>query len=109
MAKKTNTKAAKPASKSEVLSRVADSTSLSRKQVASVLDGLTALIKNALGSGGPGSFVVPGLLKLKVVHKPAVPEREGINPFTGLKTMFKARPERNVVKAIALKKLKQMV
>ena len=109
MAKKTNTKAAKPASKSEVLSRVADATGLSRKQVASVLDGLAELIQNGLCTGGPGIFVVPGLLKLKVVRKPAVPEREGINPFTGAKTMFKAKPERNVVKAIALKKLKQMV
>ncbi|MBI3467388.1 MAG: HU family DNA-binding protein [Planctomycetes bacterium] len=104
-----NTKATKPASKSEVLSRVADATGLSRKQVASVLDGITELIKNGLGAGGPGIFVVPGLLKLKVVNKPAVPEREGINPFTGEKTMFKAKPARNVVKAIALKKLKQMV
>jgi nucleoid DNA-binding protein len=43
------------------------------------------------------------------VRKPATKEREGTNPFTGEKMIFKAKPARNVVKALALKKLKQMV
>ena len=109
MAKKESTKAARPASKSEVLSRLADVTGLSRKQVAAVLDGLADSISGGLGSKGPGLFVIPGLVKLKVVRKPAQPEHEGINPFTKEMTIFKAKPARNVVKAIALKKLKQMV
>jgi nucleoid DNA-binding protein len=102
-------KAAKPASKSEVLKGLADDTGLTRKQVATVLDSLAELIGNGLGKKGPGVFVIPGLVKLKVVRKPAQPEREGINPFTKEKTIFKAKPARNVVKAVALKKLKQMV
>jgi hypothetical protein len=52
---------------------------------------------------------MPGLLKIKKVHKPAVPEREGINPFTKEKMMFKAKPARNIVKITALKNLKEMV
>ena len=107
MAKKAA--AGKPASKSEVLAELASKTSLNRKQVAAVLDGLADQIGEGLGKRGSGVFVIPGLVKLKVVRKPAQPEREGINPFTGEKTTFKAKPARNVVKAIALKKLKEMV
>jgi nucleoid DNA-binding protein len=107
VAKKESVKVAKPASKSEVLSMLSDVTGLSRKQVAAVLDGLADSITGGLR--GPGLFVIPGLVKLKVVRKPAQPEREGINPFTKEKTIFKAKPARNVVKAIALKRLKQMV
>jgi len=101
--------AAKPANKSEVFSSLADQTGLSRKQVGAVFDALHDAIGKDLSKRGPGVFVIPGLLKLKVVRKPATKEREGLNPFTGEKTIFKAKPARNVVKAIALKKLKQMV
>ena len=48
-------------------------------------------------------------MKVFVVRKPATKAREGINPFTGEKTMFKAKPARNVVKVLALKNLKDMV
>ena len=99
----------KALTKSEILGSIAEKTGLSRKQVASVFDGLTGLISNSLGKKGPGIFTVPGLLKLKVVRKPATKEREGINPFTGEKAIFKAKPARNVVKALALKNLKSMV
>ena len=54
-------------------------------------------------------FNVVGLLKLKVVRKPATKERPGTNPFTGEATIFKAKPARNVVKALPLKALKDMV
>ena len=103
------TSGTKPATKSEVFSAIAASSSLSRKQVSAVFDELAGAIAQALGKKGPGVFVVPGLLKLTVVRKPATPEREGINPFTGEKTIFKAKPARNVVKVRPLKKLKQMV
>ena len=99
----------KPASKSEVFSTLAEKTGLSRKQVGAVFDALSDAIGKDLSKRGPGVFVVPGLLKLKVVRKPATKEREGLNPFTGEKMIFKAKPARNVVKAIALKRLKQMV
>ena len=99
----------KALTKSEILGSIAEKTGLSRKQVASVFDGLTGLISNSLGKKGPGIFTVPGLLKLKVVRKPATKEREGIHPLTGEETIFKAKPARNVVKALALKNLKSMV
>ena len=70
---------------------------------------LTELIGNELGKKGPGLFVVPGLLKLKVVRKPATKAKTGINPFTKEPMTYKAKPARNVVKALPLKSLKEMV
>ena len=101
--------ASKVRSKSEVYGVLANKSELTRKQVAAVFDGLTDLIKADLGKRGPGIFTVPNLMKIKVVRKPATKAREGVNPFTGERMMFKAKPARNVVKVLALKKLKAMV
>ena len=67
------------------------------------------LIAKELGKKGPGQFVVPGLLKLKVVRKPATKARPGTNPFTGEPMTIQAKPARNVVRALPLKALKEMV
>lgn len=101
--------AGKVRTKTEVFGELAESNELSKKQVASVFDGLANLIKADLGKRGPGVFTVPGLMKIKVIHKPATKARKGINPFTGEEMMFKAKPARNVVKVLALKNLKSMV
>ena len=98
----------KPRTKSEIYRTVAEKTGLSRKQVVSVFDNLGTIIKKDL-SKGPGIFTVPGLVKLKVIKKPATKAREGVNPFTGEKMTFKAKPARKVVKAQPLKALKSMV
>ena len=70
---------------------------------------LAELIKNELGKKGPGIFVVPGLLKLKVVRKPATKAGQRLNPFTKEMMNVPAKPARNVVKALPLKSLKEMV
>jgi len=100
---------AKPATKSEVLASIAATTQLSRKQVASVFEALAGVIETAVGKKGPGVFALPGLLKILVVQKPAVPARMGINPFTKQEQMFKAKPARKVIKVRPLKALKDMV
>ncbi|GMR06784.1 MAG: HU family DNA-binding protein [Gammaproteobacteria bacterium] len=107
--KKTTAKAAKkPTTKSESLTYIADKTGLTKKEVGSVFDSLATLIKRDL-KRGPGVYTVPGLMKVKVVRKPATKARKGVNPFTGEEMMFKAKPARNVVKVLALKGLKEMV
>ena len=93
--------------KSEILAQISKDTELARKQVSEVFDSLNGIIKKSLR--GNGLFTLPGLLKLKVVKKPATKAREGVNPFTGEKMMFKAKPARNVVKVRPLKNLKAMV
>ena len=93
--------------KSEILNQLAKETDLSRKQVAAVFDSLTGVIKKSLRSNG--LFTMPGLLKMKVVKKPASKAREGVNPFTGDKMVFKAKPASKKVRVMPLKSLKAMV
>ena len=109
MAKKKAKGGAKARTKSQVLGDLADSTGLTRKEVASVFDGMNGMIKKDLSPRGSGTFTVPGLLKVRVVRKKPTKARKGINPFTGESMMFKAKPARRVVKAAALKGLKDLV
>lgn len=99
----------KPPTKSEILNHISSETGLTRKEVASVFDALGGMISKSLSSRGPGLFNVVGLMKIKVVKKAATKERQGINPFTGEETIFKAKPARKVVKVQPLKGLKDMV
>ncbi|HBR98190.1 MAG TPA: integration host factor [Gammaproteobacteria bacterium] len=99
----------KPPTKSEMLNMLADMTELSRKDVTAVMDAMSDIIEANLKTRGPGYFNMPGLMKIKVVKKPATKARKGINPFTGEPTVFKAKPARKVVKVTPLKGLKDMV
>ena len=110
MAKKKKAAApVKPMTKTEILNALSEDTGLNRKEVAAVFDSLGTLIGKNLGKRGPGVFNIPGLMKVKVVRKPATKARKGINPFTKEEQMFKAKPARNVVKILPLKGLKDMV
>lgn len=109
MTTKTKSRTEKAMSKSEITAALSETTGLSKVQVSSLFDSLASLVGKNLGASGPGIFTLPGLLKIKVVRKPASPARSGINPFTKLETTFKAKPARNVVKLQALKSLKSMV
>ena len=108
--KKAGANTKKPPTKSEIYSKIAEDTGLTKKDVAAVFDSLSAQIKKNLGGrGGPGVFTVPGLMKMKVVKKPARKARKGVNPFTGEEMMFKAKPASKAVKVLPLKGLKEMV
>lgn len=96
-------------SKTQILDQIAECTGLNRKQVGSVLDCLTEVIGAHVSKRAVGEFVLPGLLKISTVRKPATKARKGINPFTKEEVMFKAKPATTVVKVRALKKLKDMV
>ena len=96
-------------SKTQLLVDIAESTELSKKDVGRVLEAREGIIARHLTKRGAGEFVLPGLLKVITVRKPATKARKGINPFTGEETTFKAKPARTVVKIRALKKLKDMV
>lgn len=122
MAKKTTTKAApkpakitasaKPRKKSELYSLIADHVGIAKKEVAGVFDTLTRVMTTDLAkpaAAKPRVFVVPGLLKVQAILKPATPQREGINPFTKERQTFKAKPARTVVKVRPLKALKTAV
>ena len=108
--------AAKPAgkavaerwSKTQILTEIAESTDLSRKQVGAVIDELSSVIERHVKKRSCGEFVLPGMMKITTVKKPARKARKGINPFTGEETIFKAKPASTQVKIRPLKKLKEM-
>jgi nucleoid DNA-binding protein len=97
-----------PYTKSQLIASIAEETELTKKQVTSVFDSLTGIIEGHIKRNAAGQFTLPGLLKMKVVRKPATKARKGINPFTGEETVFKAKPARNVVKILPLKASKEM-
>lgn len=99
----------KPPTKSEILNHIAADTDLTRKEIAAVFQSLEGLIAKELKPRGAGFFNLPGLLKIKVIKKPARKARKGINPFTGEEMMFKAKPASKGVKVLPLKGLKSMV
>lgn len=108
MAQKAKSIAAKY-NKTQILDAIAESTELTRKQVGAVLDSLAGVIEGHVKKNAVGEFVLPGLLKISTIRKPATKARKGINPFTKEEVMFKAKPAKTVVKIRPLKKLKEMV
>jgi DNA-binding protein HU-beta len=109
MAKASTTKKNKPLSKSAVLQSVADTVGdeVSRKQVKQVVEALVDVGHKELKKNG--IFVLHGFSKFVVVKKPARPAREGINPFTGLKQKFAAKPASKAVRARPVKAIKDAV
>ena len=102
--------AAKAPTKTEILANIAETTELSKKEVAAVLDALSGEIGKAIGKSGPGAFAIPGLCKIVVQRKPATKAATKPNPFKPGEMMeVKAKPARNVVKVRPLKNLKDMV
>ena len=99
----------KAVTKAEIYSELAEKTGLTKKQIASVFEAMYEQIGQHLGKKGSGLFVIPGLLKLKVVDKPATKAKPGINPATKEPITIKAKPARKVIKAVPLKGLKEMV
>ncbi len=107
MAKVTAVK--QPMTKAQLLSAIAEDTGLTRRQVTEVMDSLSNQIQRHIKKRGPGTFTLPGLLRVKTMRRPARKARKGINPFTGEETTFAAKPAHTVVKVQPLKGLKDMV
>src|SRR5262245_22392942 len=99
---------AKSISKSEVLKALTDASGLSKKEVTAVLDALTALVGKNVGKKGPGVIALPGLVKIKVVNRPAQPARKGVMVLGQLRDL-PAKPASRKVRVLPLKALKDMV
>ncbi len=101
--------AGKRLTKAQVISEIASIAEVEKKSVNRVFDALQELIRKQLSGRGPGEFVIPNLVKLRVVKKPATKERPGINPFTKEPITIPAKPASKKVRATALKSLKDLV
>jgi len=111
MSKAPAAAAKKAPSKSEVTNNIAEATGLSKKQVGSVLEALSAEIKKSLGNKGSGVFAIPGLVKIEKKKVPARPAKKGVpNPFKPGELMdVAAKPASTKIKVRPLKSLKDMV
>ncbi len=102
--------AKKPLTKSQVVAAVAETSGLSKKQVAACMEALVGEIKKALGPKGPGVFNLAGLIKVEKKKRPATPARKGVlNRFTGQLMDIPAKPASWKVRVRALKTLKAMI
>ena len=111
MAQKKATALKEAMTKTRLLEQIAENTGLSKKDVAAVLDELGVAIERHIKKGAVGTFALPGLLKIKTVKKPARKAQKGVpNPFKPGEIMdIAAKPASTQVKALPLKKLKDMV
>jgi len=72
--------------KSQIISALADTTGLAKKDVAGILETLASLAYSEVKKNG--EFVVPGFGKLVKVNRKA---RMGVNPATGEKISIAAK------------------
>ena len=96
--------------KTQLFSDIAEKTKLTRRQVADVFEALESVIERHVQKGAVGACTIPGLMKIKVMKKPAQRARKNApNPFRPGETMdVQAKPASTSVKVLPLKKLKDM-
>ena len=101
--------AASKMTKSQFITALSEGSGLDKKAVSSLLDALTKVVKEQLGSDGPGELTIPNLIKLKTKDTPATQDREGIDPFTKQPRTIKGKPASRKVRATPVKALKDLV
>jgi DNA-binding protein HU-beta len=93
--------------KNQLIDAIAEATQISKGDVKSVVEQMATVGYKELNEAG--EFVIPGFVKMSVVHKPATEARSGINPFTKEPMEFAAKPASKSVKASPLKVVKDAV
>merc|ERR1712224_70566 len=86
---------------------VGESTGLKGKQVKECVEAYMALATAQLKTSG--SFKLAGAINMKLKKKPARPAKKGVNPFTKEPCVFKAKPASKTVRALPMKKFKEMI
>jgi hypothetical protein len=106
MADKTTT-SEKALPKTAIYKALAEKTGLEPKQVQAVFEALEEMAKEELSKkNGPEEFLVPGLVKLKLVKKEAT--KAGTRSVAGRMVEVKAKPASVKVKPVLLKGLKEL-
>merc|ERR1719213_957131 len=86
---------------------VSEKLDLEGKQVKDCVEAYMALAAAQLKTSG--SFKLGGAINMKLKKKPARPAKKGINPFTKEPCVFKAKPASKTVRALPMKKFKEMI
>lgn len=96
--------------KTQIIAALAESTELSKKDVANVMSALGDMIEAHMKRRGSGEFTIPDTgVKIRRVKKPARKARMGRNPATGEAMKIAAKPASTVVRVTALKALKDTI
>merc|ERR1712228_171095 len=90
-----------------VYQSAAETTGLKSKQVKLAVEGVMGVGASELKKNG--SFKLGGMINMKLKKRPATPARKGVNPFTKEPCVFKAKPASKTVRALPMKKLKELV
>ncbi len=96
--------------KTQIIAAIAETTALSKKDVAGVFAALGDMIEAHMKRRGSGEFTIPDTgVKVRRVKKPARKARMGRNPATGEAMKIAAKPASTVVRVTALKALKDTI
>ena len=96
--------------KTQIIAALAETTGLSKKDVAGVMAALGNMIEGHMKKRGSGEFTIPDTgVKIRRVRKPARKARMGRNPATGEEMKIPAKPASTVVRVSALKALKDTI
>merc|ERR1711862_414795 len=98
-------KSAKVLSKGGIADALGTACEIKKSDAMKVLDALSALITKEVKS--TGKFTLPGVCMVKTRHKPA--QKAGKRMAFGKEVKVKAKPARTIVKAFAVKALKDSV
>ena len=93
--------------KKELVSAIATSTSLTQTDVTKVLKSLSEVCLQELKTNK--MFVLNDMVRLKVVDKPATPERQMKSPATGQLVTVAAKPASKKLRVSAAKPLRDVV
>src|SRR5262245_48421506 len=108
MGKAAKTGGKKTMTKSAFVTHIAEKTSLTKKQVETVLENIVETVKSQLGPKGPGKMVFPGLARMTLTKVKAVKGGvEKINPLNGQKYITKDKPAYNKVNIRPIKAIKE--
>merc|ERR1719401_2194766 len=94
-------------SASETYDKVASATGLAKGDIKKAVEGLMEVAGTELKKNG--SFKIGDCINMKLKQRPARKAMKGTNPFTGETIMLKARKASKTVRALPMKKLKDMV
>lgn len=96
--------------KTQIITAIAETTGLPKKDVAAVFSTLGDMITSHMKRRGSGEFTIPDTgVKIRKVKKPARKARMGRNPATGEAMKIAAKPASTVVRVSALKALKDTI
>jgi nucleoid DNA-binding protein len=100
--------AVKRMTKAQIISELSEKSGVSKKDLAGVFGALSDLIKAQLSTKGPGEFVIPDIVKLRVRATKAQKGKTFRNPATG-ETVTRDVPASRKLRSTPLKKLKDSV